>query len=124
MAKQVVITGQKQIIRNLQRVANRMKQNLRPAMVEVVSTIQRESMKRTPIDTGNLQAGHRSKVRGVARGIVGTVYTLATYALFVHEAPSTTKFKSAWPRGRKFLERAITDNVDEIVASIRKWLKR
>ena len=120
----VKITGHDSIVRNLNRVAKSMEHNLRPAMVELVAFIEGESMERTPIKTGHLQGSHRNKVRKTGKKIIGSIYLLAAYALFVHEAREGTKFRSPWPRGRKFLERAIVDNQREIKHMILKWVKR
>lgn len=117
-----VIKGLDEIRRNLRLVAKNMREGLVPSLQEVVRIIQRESMNRTPIDTGNLRGGHRSKVYAAGKSFVGAVYTLASYSLFVHEASEQVTFKSPWPRGRKFLERAITENLDLIRFTIRKWL--
>jgi len=124
MAKAYAIKGLDEIERNLRKMAKSMNKNLVPAMGDIVKTIQRESMKRTPIDTGNLRGSHRSRVIPTLRGVVGMIYVIASYGLFVHEAPPSTKFKSPWPRGRKFLERAIVDNKKKILDIIAEWMKR
>lgn len=117
------IRGLDEVQKNLRQVALRMRRNVRPAMVQVVTLIQRESMERTPIKTGFLRASHRSTVRGRGLRTVGTIFVTAYYALFVHEASPATRFRSAWPRGRKFLERAVTDNQERIRLIIKSWLK-
>ena len=124
MAKTTVkIKGLNEVRANLRKVTMHIHGNSRAAMVETVATIQRESMRRTPVDTGNLMGGHRTKVGGHGKKVWGIIYVLANYALFVHEAPPSTVFKSKWPRGRKYLERAITDNLTMIKANILKWVK-
>jgi len=123
MAKQKVkIKGLAKVNTALRQLERKMKANVRPALTEVTALIQKESMNRTPIRTGNLRASHRSAVirRGLS-GWYGVVYLTANYALFVHEAPPSTKFRSPWPRGRKYLERAIVDNLTRIVNIIRRW---
>jgi hypothetical protein len=116
------IRGLREVEANLRKLAKRMKMNVRPAMVEVVTLIQRESMERTPIRTGFLRASHRSRVIGRGVKTVGTIFVTASYALFVHEASPATRFRSPWPRGRKFLERAVTDNLAQLIGIIRNWL--
>ena len=118
----IKIEGLQTIRNNLRRVEKNMKSNLHSAMVEVVADVQRFSMKRSPIDTGNLQGSHRSRVEKTWRGIRGAIWVTAAYALFVHEAPPSTRFQSPWPRGRKFLERGITDNLNAIKVRLKKWL--
>ena len=112
-----------QIINNMKRGARKMETSAHAAMIRVVTMIQRESMKRTPIDTGNLQGSHRSSVTKDVKGIVGNIWVETVYALFVHEAREGTKFKSPWPRGRKFMERAITENVEAINSIFKRWIK-
>ena len=121
--KRIKITGMKEVNRNLRQLSRKMEKNVPPALAEVVSFVQKESMKRTPIDFGTLHASHRSKVEGTGKKARGIVYLLAAYALFVHFARKTVKFKSQWPRGRLFLERAITDNLKPIGKIIQKWMK-
>jgi len=92
-------------------------------MKRVVTLIQRESMKRTPVRTGNLRGSHRTMVYGDgAKSMTGVVQLTANYAIYVHEAPPTTHFRSPWPKGRKFMERAIKDNLAEIREIIRTAL--
>ena len=122
--KPIKIEGAAAISSALKKVAVTTEHNVRPALVEVVTFVQKESMKRTPIDTSTLQASHRSKVQGTGRNAVGMVWLLASYALFVHEARKSVNFKSPWPRGRKFLERAIVDNIREIKALIHTRIRK
>ncbi len=122
--KQIVFSGQKEIIRNLNKVAKNMKRKLLPAMVQIVTTVQKTSMEYTPVDTSNLVNSHRVRVLKIGRGVIGTIYLLANYALFVHEARPSTNFQSPWPKGRKFLERAMVDNLVKINLIIRGWLTK
>ena len=124
MAKQMKMTGLNEVNRNLKRYAKRLKGNERPALTEMVVTIQRTSMKYTPVDLGNLMGSHRNEVYKTITGWVGTIYLLAVYALFVHEAKEGTNFKSPWPKGRKYLDRAFTDKLEEIKGILIKWLRR
>jgi hypothetical protein len=116
------ILGLAEVERNIRELARTMEANVRPAMTEVVAFITRESMERTPIRTGFLRASHRCKVVGSKVKTVGWIFVLANYALWVHEASRRVHFRSPWPRGRKFLERAVTDNLVVILAIIRKWM--
>lgn len=118
------LRGLREVERALKRVADRKLANLRPCLAEVVAYVQRESMKRTPIRTGNLQGSHRSRVIGRGMKAVGAIYLTAYYALFVHEAPPSTKFRSPWPRGRKYLERALVESTPKLRGIIRDWMRR
>ena len=124
MAKQIKMTGLSEVNRNLKKYAKRLKGNERPALTEMVATIQKTSMKYTPVDLGILMGSHRNKVYKTIKGWVGTIYLLAVYALFVHEAKEGTNFKSSWPKGRKYLDRAFTDKFEEVRGILIKWLRR
>ncbi len=128
----VTLRGLDTVCNNLRVLAAIKKENMRPAMGEIITLLMRESMDRTPIRTGALRASHRCKVTGTGRRTVGTVWVVGNlrrtqpnrryYALYVHEAPPWTKFRSPWPRGRKFLERAFMENIPQVRAIIAKWL--
>ena len=118
----MVLTGQDEIIRKLKRLARTMPLKLVPTVTKIGVLVERESMKRTLIKTGDLQGSHRIKVFKTG-GVVGvTIFLTKVYALFVHEAKEGTKFRSPWPRGRKFLERAINENTEQIKVIIKKGL--
>ena len=124
MAKRIKITGLNNINRNLKHYAKRLKGNERPALTEMVAEVQKTSMQYTPVDKGVLMGSHRNLVESTTKGWVGTVYLLAAYALFVHEAKQSTNFKSSWPKGRKFLDRAFTDKLEILRGILIKWLRR
>jgi len=121
-SKKVRITGVEDIIKNLRQLNRRYPERMQKAMTQIVTAVQNTSMRYTPVDTGNLRGSHRGKVEKVFGRVRGVVYLLASYALFVHEAPETTKFKSHWPAGRKFLERAVVDNSGKIKEKIKQWM--
>lgn len=106
-----------------------MKDNIRPCMVEITTKIQVESMKRTPVRTGALMGSHRTVVKHGPSRTEGIIYCTGDnkakryYALYVHEAPPYVVFRSPWPRGRKFMERAIVENMGNLLGIIVKWLR-
>jgi len=120
------MSGLAEIRRNIRKVCKEMKRNCRPAVTQLVTEIQHASMDRTPIRTGNLKGSHRSRIYKGSTGqaLFGVVYLLAAYALFVHEAKPDTQFRSPWPRGRKFLERAINDNYQRLRVMLKTWLTK
>ena len=123
MAKQIKVTGLAELNRNLKKEAAKLKGKERPMLTEMVAVIQKTSMQYTPVDVGILMGSHRSLVEPQAKGWVGTIYLLAGYSLFVHEAKPSTKFKSSWPKGRKYLERAFIDKMDVLKGILYKWLR-
>lgn len=124
MAKRIEITGLDEINRNLKQYAKRLKENERPALTEMVAVIQKTSMKYTPVDVGVLMGSHRARVTKLGKKWFGTIRLSAVYALFVHEAKKGTSFKSPWPKGRKFLDRAFTDKLKELQRILFKWMKK
>ena len=124
MAKRIKMTGLKEVNSNLKRYAKRLKGNERPALTEMVALIHKTSMEYTPVDKGNLMGSHRSRVTKLGSKWYGTIYVLAVYALFVHEAKEGTNFKSSWPKGRKYLDRAFTDKLEKVKGILIKWLRR
>ena len=124
MAKQIKVTGLAELNRNIKKEAAKLKGKERPMLTEMVAVIQKTSMQYTPVDIGILMGSHRNLVEPQAKGWVGTIYLLAVYALFVHEAKEGTNFKSSWPKGRKYLDRAFTDKLEEVKGILIKWLRR
>ena len=60
----------------------------RAALGKILLNVERESIKRTPIDTGNLRrsaAGNATVYSANKKGAKGTVYYTANYAVYVHE---------------------------------------
>lgn len=74
-----------------------MRRKFSDALKKAAITVQRESMIRTPVDTGRLRASHMFNVSGLGLGMQATVQPTADYAIFVHEG---TRFM----RGRPFLK--------------------
>ncbi len=133
---------------NLRLLMEKKRKRVRPTMVKVCALIKKESQLRTPIKTGNLRASHRTRVTGSGAKTTGSVYLLAEYALYVHEASRRKRFASKWKaskgsklkntslmdklgafvsgrwRGRKYLERAITDNFSRIMKLIQSEMKK
>ena len=86
----------------------------------------------TPVDTSNLINSQYRTVKKEGKRVVAAIGYTAKYAAAVHNAPGTLKGK---PRrtGRgnywdpdaepKFLEKAATENMDEINAAVMKAMK-
>lgn len=89
--------------------------------------IQREAQKKVPVETGNLRgsAYTQRSVKGVEVGFS------AEYAIFVHEnmeqklkgEPRPSGLGTYWnPGGPKFLEKAVSDNVKELIDLVSTYL--
>ena len=90
----------------------------RGGMRKALLIARRESVKLTPIDTGNLRNSAFTEVEeegGVISGIIG--YT-AAYAPFVHEI-NANYVRGQW----KFLETALAENHQAILAAIAEEVK-
>lgn len=83
----------------------RMIRNLNKAIAKSVLSIEGESMRHTPVDTGYLRASH-SQGR-IIRSLYGEVKPEANYGLFVHEG-------TRYMRGRPFLFNAVRTKEGEV----------
>lgn len=115
--------GGLEVMQALDEVRRKSPLRLKSAMADTLAVITRKSMAYTPIRTGHLRASHRTAVFVAGRQIIGVIYVMAVYAIYVHEASPSVIFRSKWPRGRKFLERAITDKADTLVQKVRRYLR-
>ncbi|MCR9222936.1 MAG: hypothetical protein NXH70_02605 [Hyphomonas sp.] len=117
------------------RAASTVRVKLRTAMAAAGVMISKESARRAPYMDGNLEAAHTTKViRSANDGVtvevaVGGVVNgvdVDKYVMEMHEShgisyqpgPGTLTKQAADPSvtvGRKFLERAVDDNEDEII---------
>lgn len=89
------------------------------AMYEIVFRTKRESMLRTPVDTGVLKANHSTKVWSSGKNDVkGLVYNTTSYAPYVHEI-----LTNRHPVGEaKFLEKALFTVAPMVSRIMRRWL--
>ncbi len=115
------IVGVDKVLANLNKEIRAIEGRLvRRGMFQAGNLIRRESIKLTPVDTGNLRSSAFVRVnmrRGRPTAIVG--YS-AAYAAFVHERTHTKggkkiKFKAS-RASAKFLERALFANKKKILA--------
>ena len=99
----VKLLGVKQFFVNLDVLSKvKMPTLYRTAMKEVTTAVLRNSLQRTPIDTGLLRASARKETRANENGALGVVSYNTPYAIPVHEV-----LTSAHPIGEaKYLENA------------------
>lgn len=92
-----------------------MARNLNDAIKKSIFAIQRESMLRTPVDTGRLRASHFTRFSS----LYGEVGPTAFYAIYVHEG-------TRYMRGRPFLKNAVSSQEQRVqklfVESVQKTL--
>ena len=109
------VSGLKEIEANINLQVKRIKGKTKAGLYEAGLFIERESEKRTPVDTGNLKAGTYAQLfKKHLQDIVEIGYQ-AHYAPHVHE-----QVENNHPVGQaKFLEDALKDNERKIVEIIR-----
>lgn len=85
----VKMKGIKRLLANLETLRKvKGAKSYRAALTKVLLKAEAESMRRTPVDTGNLRssaAGNARITSSGPKGASGVVYYTANYAVFVHE---------------------------------------
>lgn len=106
------ITGQDKVIANLNKEIRGMKDRSRGGMKESALLVRRESMKQTPVLTGNLKGSHYTEIISDLRHGVGAEIGLtASYAPYVHE-----NLDAHHKNGRaRFLALALVENARNIL---------
>ena len=116
----VVLKGIDNVLRNLNKEIKGIENRTQAGVTAAALKVKAESMKLTPVDTGNLKASayvNFPAIKNIPSAEIG--YT-ASYAVFVHEinnnyiAPGTQ-----W----KFLETALFSNQKEILNIIKRYAK-
>lgn len=106
-----MLEGQRQVEDNLRKAIQQIEGRTEPGLFEAALFVEGEAVRNAPIDTGNLRgSGYTQRVPGGAE-----VGFTADYAVFVHEID-----KNYTVGGWKFLERAVTENQNEILEIIRR----
>ena len=83
--------------------------------------VRRLSALYTPVDTGNLRGSIRSSVKKRDKGtIVGSIWYIAEYAIYVHEK-TWTRLKNGF---HKFLARAVIESSTKVKKNLVAALKR
>lgn len=145
--------GLERVLNNLNTEVKKIKFKNKQGMIRAGLLVQREAQKLTPVDTGNLKASAFTvwgpAARTTAPGFTGedaavlglghsqtvdsekmslppgtsnpevTIGFTAFYAFFVHEDGVTRNWT-----GKKFLERALQENLARIIAVIREEVKK
>lgn len=118
------------LVFNLTGVSRNVDNLCKSLVTELTELVKKESIRRCPVDKGNLEADHKSEVRYGFGGYYGRIYipfgSISTpYAPIMHEGyyELGTKSKEKQSRstvmiGRKFLERAFEENRAAISSKI------
>jgi len=113
------ISGSKAVLKNLHKEIARIK-GATPAGLRLAAIIIKiESMKRTPVDTGDLRGSHYVAIDPSPRRTVAEVGVMQDYGIYVHENLSVNH-----PTGEaKFLEKAVGAKAREAAEAIRRTAK-
>ena len=112
------VKGLDDVMRNLQRELDGIKDRSRTGFIAAGAFIQGEAMAITPVEFGTLVNSAFSVTTPPGAPIVTTIGYTASYAPYVHEMPPTNKFTKPGT-GPKFLERPLRDNQQEIINIVR-----
>lgn len=93
------ITGIQDVIRNLNTEIKGIEGRTRVGLKKAGMLVERASIKRAPVVTGNLKSSHYSESFNTSRGPGVEVGYTASYAPFVHENPRAGKTGGVSPKG-------------------------
>ena len=110
----MALKGMATVMRNLTKEVAKVQGAERVALGQAALLVKRESMNKTPVDTGNLRASHETEVMNEGSGPKAEIRVGAEYALYVHEMPENYNFKRPGS-GPKFLEKALYENQDQVL---------
>jgi len=110
-----LITGTATVLANLNKEVLGIKRRTRSKMIMIGLKVQGDSMRITPVDTGNLVGSAYMVVIKSSQGHGVEIGYTANYALFVHE------INKRYKKGHyKFLKTALFKNEAWILATLRK----
>lgn len=115
------ISGTEALLNNLNKEIGKIEGRIsKRGMWAVLLLLKRESMKLTPVRTGNLRGSYSTFVYSGYYGVEGYLVNNASYALFVHEMAEYTRqgvyvnWRSPGT-GPKFVERALRNNYKRVL---------
>ena len=115
----MAIKGLDNVIRNLNTAIKDIKGGTHEGLVAAGVFIKGESQEIVPVDFGILSNSAFSQAVAPMKVVVG--YT-AEYAPYTHEMPSSTNWTKPGT-GNKFLEKAVKENIPQILKVIQKRAK-
>ena len=118
-AKGVRVYGVDRVLRNLNTEINKIKAVSKQRLFACGLLIKNRSLKYTPIKTGNLRGSCDVIPDETSRGPVVYISYGAYYAPYVHEMPESYNFTKPGT-GPKFLERALVDEREKVLAYLSK----
>ena len=114
-----VMVGKSKVMKNLNDALSKINNKTRKSLVQVGILVKGRSQALTPVDTGNLKAGHYTSIGGSKNNPIVEIGLTAPYALYVHE-----DLNANHPTGQaKFLEQALEASEREIITIIKNGAK-
>ena len=111
----MALEGRSKVLNKLNREISKIRGASRKGLLKASILIKERSMKKTPVDEGNLQASHYIKMRGDKNQPLAKIGCTAKYAIYVHE-----NLEARHTNGEaKFLENAIKESEREVLTIIR-----
>lgn len=107
------LIGLDKVMRNLQKEVNKFAERTQVGMIAAGEFVQAESQDRTPVDKGTLRASARTTWAKASDDLSVAVSYSTYYAIYVHERKATHEVGD-W----KYLERAVTENLERILQII------
>ncbi|MGM0409192.1 MAG: hypothetical protein ACQEQF_00400 [Bacillota bacterium] len=109
------LTGLQNVLQNLNEKIDDIKNMSEQGVYKAALIIERESKKRTPVDTGNLKAGTYTRPLKTSRGPGAEIGYTSNYAIHVHEKTENRHIVGE----AKFLEKALKAKEKQVLAAIR-----
>lgn len=105
------------IVEEMNKQVGKIRTRTRAGVMSALLVVKRDSVKMTPVDTGNLRASCYTDIFLTVKGVVGEIGYTAYYAPYVHEIDKKyRKSGTSW----KFLEKALIQNKEKIIQIIKQ----
>lgn len=114
-----VMIGESKVLKNLNEALSKINNKTAKSLAQVGILVKGRSQALTPVDTGNLKAGHYTSLGGSKNNPIVEIGLTAPYAVPVHE-----DLNANHPTGQaKFLEQGLNMSTREIMTIIKKGAK-
>lgn len=114
-----VMMGKSKVLKNLNEALAKINNKTAKSLVKAGMLVKGRSQALTPVDTGNLKAGHYLAQGGSKNNPIVEIGLTAPYAKYVHE-----DLNANHPTGQaKFLEQALNVSTREIIVIIKNGAK-
>ena len=116
----MAVTGVNNVLTNLNKAMNKIKEGIEDGVAESAEIIESESKKLTPVDSGALKDSHYTSTGKKGSVIVGETGLTEEYAVPVHE-----NLQRNYDTGEaKFLEKGANKSTRKIVRAVSKNIKQ